>query len=140
MAEPNEFKLICPTDFRYPVADLEDFLTEDAFTKYKLKVEIALVKTLAKHGLCPQAAAREIEKATRSVTTKEVYEEMSAKVQPITSIEIKESDMELEPTGSDSYLVTEYHLEGEEWVSGGQGTFEQVTFYPGEYYPEPKDV
>ncbi len=75
MAEPNEFKLICPTDFRYPVADLEDFLTEDAFTKYKLKVEIALVKTLAKHGLCPQVAAREIEKATRSITTKEVYEE-----------------------------------------------------------------
>lgn len=75
MAEPNEFKLICPTDFRYSVSDLDDFLTEDAFTKYKLKVEIALVKTLAKHGLCPRKVVAEIEKATRSVTTKEVYEE-----------------------------------------------------------------
>jgi adenylosuccinate lyase len=75
MAESSEFKLICPTDFRYPVADLEGFLTEDAFTKYKLRVEIALVKTLAKHGLCPRKVAAEIEKATRSVTTKEVYEE-----------------------------------------------------------------
>ncbi len=74
MAESGEFKLICPTDFRYFVSDLEDFLTEEAFTKYKLRVESALVKTLAKHGLCPQIAAREIEKATNRVTTKEVYE------------------------------------------------------------------
>ncbi|GAG10942.1 unnamed protein product, partial [marine sediment metagenome] len=71
----SEFELISPTDFRYSVGDLEKYLTEDAFTRYKLKVEVALVKTLAKYGLCTQKIASEIEKASSQVSTKEIYEE-----------------------------------------------------------------
>jgi adenylosuccinate lyase len=75
MDTSDQFNLFSPTDFRYPVGELEAYLSENAFTKYKLKVEAALVRTLAKHNLCPKKIADEIEKATGRVTTQEVYEE-----------------------------------------------------------------
>lgn len=71
----DKYRFFSPTDFRYAVKDLEDYLSEDAFTKYKAKGELALIKTLSKHGICPQNAVREVERAITQLTTREVYEE-----------------------------------------------------------------
>jgi adenylosuccinate lyase len=70
-----KYNLVSPTDFRYSVKDLEEYLTEDAFTKYKAKVELALIKTLVKYNLAPQNIIQEVENAIKKVTTQEVYDE-----------------------------------------------------------------
>jgi len=36
---------------------------------------VALIKTLAKYGLCPKSVVKEVEKAVKKITTQEVYEE-----------------------------------------------------------------
>lgn len=71
----DKYSFFSPTDYRYSVEDLKDFLSEDAFTKYKIKVEIALIKVLVKYGLCPKKIIEEIEKAAKEITTEEVYQE-----------------------------------------------------------------
>jgi adenylosuccinate lyase len=71
----KDFDLFSPTDFRYAVEDLKPYLTEEAFTKYKARVEAALVKTLAKYGVCPEDVVQEVEQAASSISTKEVYDE-----------------------------------------------------------------
>lgn len=71
----EKFELFSPTDFRYPVEDLKPYLSEGAFIRYKAKVEVALVKILARRGVCSQAIAKETIQAANLVTAAEVYEE-----------------------------------------------------------------
>jgi len=75
------FDNISPIDFRYYGRDkkaleaLNPYLSEKAFVKYLAKVEVALVKVLAKKGICPEKIAKEVEHAAERVTAEEVYEE-----------------------------------------------------------------
>jgi adenylosuccinate lyase len=72
------FNLVCPLDYRYNkelFEKLQPFVTEEAFIKYQLKVEAALVRTMSEWGICPEDIAVEIEKACEKVTAKEVYDE-----------------------------------------------------------------
>lgn len=71
----DRYNCFSPTDFRYPVEELEQYLSEDAFTKYKAKVETALVETLADYDVCSQDAVEEVKKSDEKITTEEVYEE-----------------------------------------------------------------
>lgn len=68
----KNFNLFSPTDYRYPIWDLEDYLTEEAFTKYKVDVEIALIKMLARYGLCPEEIIDELEIVSEQISTREV--------------------------------------------------------------------
>lgn len=70
-----DWKLFSPTDYRYAVVQLADYLTEESFLKYKIKVEIALIKTLAEFNLCPNDIVEEVEKAGKKVKLEQVYEE-----------------------------------------------------------------
>lgn len=70
-----DYGLFSPTDFRYGVEDLKPYLTEERFTKYKVMVEAALLKTLAKHGICPIGVAEEVDGLADKVLTEDVYKE-----------------------------------------------------------------
>ena len=48
------FDTFSPTDYRYSIADLKPYLSEEAFITYKARVESALVRALADRGLCSQ--------------------------------------------------------------------------------------
>ncbi len=75
------FENISPIDYRYYGRDkkikdvLEPYLSENAYIKYKLKVESALAQTLAKQGICKKDIADSISKACEKVTAREVYAE-----------------------------------------------------------------
>ena len=75
------FDAISPLDFRYygrnkrTFEKLQPYLSEAAFIKYALKIELALAKTLAKNRICSNKIADEIEKACRNVTPEQVYAE-----------------------------------------------------------------
>ncbi len=69
--------LFSPTDFRYQVKDLLPYLSEEAYVKYKARIEAALALQLSKSGLCSQEVAQEIVRAAGEVTASEVYEEES---------------------------------------------------------------
>ena len=74
------FDTVSPLDFRYytksrQYAALNKYFSENANTHYKLKVEEAVVKVLAKRKVCPKKAASEISEAVKKVTAKEVYAE-----------------------------------------------------------------
>lgn len=73
--EPDYSELFSPTDFRYLVKDLLPYLSEEAYVKYKAKVEAALAKELSKNGLCSPQVAEEIARASETVTASEVYAE-----------------------------------------------------------------
>ncbi|MFI5419557.1 MAG: lyase family protein [Nitrososphaerales archaeon] len=75
MAGPSYSELVSPTDFRYSVPELFPFLSEDAYVKYKGRVEAALARQLAASGICSEAIAREIESAASQITAEEVYAE-----------------------------------------------------------------
>jgi adenylosuccinate lyase len=66
---------LSPADYRYWDADVAQYLSENAYTRYKLAVELALVKALAKRKVCSQKVVDEVEAACAQVTTAEVYEE-----------------------------------------------------------------
>ncbi len=66
---------LSPADYRYWDEDVAKYLSENAYTRYKLQVELALIKALAKRKICPQTVVQEVEKACAQVTTAEVYEE-----------------------------------------------------------------
>jgi adenylosuccinate lyase len=70
-----DFNIFSPTDYRYSIEDLKPYLTEEAFIKYKVRVEQALAKALAKRGLISQEIANEIIQATDEITAEEVYAE-----------------------------------------------------------------
>jgi len=69
------YDLFSPSDYRYYVNELKPFLSEEAFVKYKSKVEAALARVLAKRGIITQRSADEISKACEEVKASEVYEE-----------------------------------------------------------------
>ncbi|MBI1927437.1 adenylosuccinate lyase [Candidatus Poribacteria bacterium] len=75
------FEAVSPIDFRYYGWDkgffkrLAPYASEGAFIKYQLKVELALVKTLAKWGICPKEIVPEVETACNEITPAEVYQE-----------------------------------------------------------------
>jgi adenylosuccinate lyase len=69
------FEYFSPTDYRYAVEELKPYLSEEAFIKYKAKVESALVQVLAKRGLCSLEVAREVEGASKQISAEEVYRE-----------------------------------------------------------------
>lgn len=69
------YDCISPIDYRYWDEEVAKYLSENGFTRAKLQVELALVKILARRGVCPEEIVREVEKACSEVTTAEVYEE-----------------------------------------------------------------
>ncbi len=73
--EPLYSELFSPTDFRYQVSDLFPYLSEEAYVKYKARVEAALALQLSKAGLCLPEAAEEIARASDAVSAEEVYAE-----------------------------------------------------------------
>lgn len=75
MSSRSSFDNISPVDYRYFDEEISQFLSDSAYTRYKLSVELALVKALAKRGICPPDALGEIEKACGQVTPEEVYAE-----------------------------------------------------------------
>ncbi len=66
--------MIHPTDGRYLVKELTQFLSEEAFLRYKLRVESAHARSLSKIGVCSSRVADEIARmaTTENVTPKEV--------------------------------------------------------------------
>lgn len=69
------FDNISPVDYRYYDEEAESYLSENAFTRYKLRVEFALAKAQHRRGMCPDDTLEEIRKACEKVTTEEVYTE-----------------------------------------------------------------
>ncbi len=80
MLRRNIFENISPIDHRYSLHEeefkkLSSFLSESATIKYQADVEIALVRVLAKRGICSTEVAREVEDAARKLKPEEVYSE-----------------------------------------------------------------
>jgi adenylosuccinate lyase len=75
MNSRSPFDSIAPVDYRYFDEEVAQYLSDSAYTHYKLQVELSLVKALAKRGICPPKALKEIEKACASVTPEEAYAE-----------------------------------------------------------------
>lgn len=77
----NRFDSTSPLDYRYygdnPAffARLQPYVSETAYINYILKVELALVRLLARHGICPPSVPREVEAAIPHITPDQVYEE-----------------------------------------------------------------
>src|SRR5438477_5096538 len=75
------FDTISPIDYRYYGDDpqffarLQPYVSEKANIDYLLRVEVALVKMLARWGICGQAGADQVEAASRDMPAAEVYEE-----------------------------------------------------------------
>ncbi|PIU21289.1 MAG: hypothetical protein COT15_02930 [Candidatus Diapherotrites archaeon CG08_land_8_20_14_0_20_34_12] len=75
------FDFVNPIDFRYYGRNeklkesLGKYFSENARIKYQAKVELALVKSLAKRKMCSQTAVDETKKAIEKITAKEVYTE-----------------------------------------------------------------
>ena len=75
MKARDQFDSLSPVDYRYWDEEVAEYLSENAFTRYKLLVELALVKVLYRRGICHESAVKEVEAACGQVTTAEVYEE-----------------------------------------------------------------
>ncbi len=71
----SKFSTCSPTDYRYSVKDLEQYLSAEASVRYQAIVEKALAEALASHGICSSIIAAEIAKAADSVTAAEVENE-----------------------------------------------------------------
>lgn len=75
------FDAVSPFDARYYGADqrfynkVRDYLSEEASIRYFLKVEDALVQTLARYGFCSEEVSREVSRACEEITAEEVYTE-----------------------------------------------------------------
>jgi adenylosuccinate lyase len=75
MKEEIDFSAFSPTDYRYAVADLRAYLSDEAYVTYKAKIEAALAQVFASRGLLKQELCDEIVAAASDVTAREVYEE-----------------------------------------------------------------
>ena len=73
--ERDIFDNLSPIDYRYKDPEVEKYLSENAFTKYKLQVECALAIALAHFGICTSEDVTAIEIACEHITTDEVYAE-----------------------------------------------------------------
>jgi adenylosuccinate lyase len=77
--ERDIFLNLSPLDHRYYASNeplfnqLAEYFSENAYIQYELKVEAALVRVLAKRGLCSQAIAAEVSQACNEVEPEEVY-------------------------------------------------------------------
>ncbi|MDD9953560.1 MAG: lyase family protein [Candidatus Woesearchaeota archaeon] len=69
------YENISPLDYRYINKHAREYLSEDAFMRYQLNVEAALVAGFAKHGLCSKKIAAEVQAGCAKVTAADVYEE-----------------------------------------------------------------
>lgn len=84
MPQPTQrsvYDSVSPLEFRYYGVEpalvdlLSPYVTERARLAYELKVEVAAARVLARRGICPPEAAREIEVAAARVTAEEVAAE-----------------------------------------------------------------
>ena len=77
------FEAVSPLDFRYYGGNDEfmrrliPYVSESGYVRYQAKVEAALVRTLANHGICSHECADEVEGAAEEITAEEVYEEQT---------------------------------------------------------------
>ena len=77
----NRFNSISPMDFKYYGGDkelfnkLNPYLSENATIKYRLRVEAALARVLARKKVCTKGIADEIERACKKITAEEVFAE-----------------------------------------------------------------
>ena len=75
------FDNISPLDYRYVGRDKEaakllaPYLSENARVHYQAQVEAALVRVLARQGICSKEIAREVEQACRCVKPEDFYKE-----------------------------------------------------------------
>ena len=69
------FNGFSPTDFRYYVKDMENYLSEEAYIRYKAMVESKIAETYADFGVFDRKIAEEIENACKTLKVEEVYEE-----------------------------------------------------------------
>ncbi|MBI5787379.1 MAG: adenylosuccinate lyase [Candidatus Schekmanbacteria bacterium] len=75
------YDAVSPLDYRYYGSDwelferLKPYVTEKAYVGYLAKVEAALVKTMAKYGICNQAIAQDVENACSDIDPEAVYAE-----------------------------------------------------------------
>ncbi|MBE0516523.1 MAG: adenylosuccinate lyase [Methanophagales archaeon] len=75
MNEEIDFSAFSPTDYRYAVDELRSYLSEDAYVRYKAKIEAALAQVLEKQGIVKRDLCDEIVAAASRITAEEVYEE-----------------------------------------------------------------
>ena len=75
METRDQFDSISPVDYRYWDREAAKYLSENGFTRYKLLVELALVRVLHRRGICPEVVVKKVEAACSQVTTAEVYKE-----------------------------------------------------------------
>ena len=81
MVKLDTFDMFSPLDYRYIGDDkemlkrLSPYLSESAYVKYLLRVEVAIMKALGKQGLFKVSLAKEVEKAVKDITPEEVYDE-----------------------------------------------------------------
>ncbi len=75
MRPSDAFGSIAPVDYRYWDEEVAQYLSDSAYLKYKLSVELALVKALQKRGVCSAEVVQEVEAACAQVTPEEAYAE-----------------------------------------------------------------
>jgi adenylosuccinate lyase len=75
MRPSDAFDSIAPVDYRYWDEEVAGYLSDRAYLKYKLSVELALVKALQKRGVCSADVVKEVEAACAEVTPEEAYAE-----------------------------------------------------------------
>ena len=71
----DRFDCISPADYRYWDEEVACYLSENGFTRYKLLVELALVRILHRYKFCSQKVVKEVRRVCSQITTDEVYEE-----------------------------------------------------------------
>lgn len=71
----DQFDNISALDYRYWDKETAQYLSENAFVRYKIRTELALLRSLAKQGVCPSHVPGEVETACMDLTVQEVYEE-----------------------------------------------------------------
>ena len=75
MKEEIDFLAFSPTDYRYAVDALRNYLSEEAFVKDKAKIEAAVARVFENKGILSKDLCDEIVAAASSVKAEEVHEE-----------------------------------------------------------------
>jgi adenylosuccinate lyase len=77
----NQYDATSPLDYRYYGDNptffrrLRPYVSEAAYIDYSLRIELALVRLLARHGVCSPRVPEEVEQAIQTISAEEVYEE-----------------------------------------------------------------
>ncbi|MHC1635814.1 MAG: adenylosuccinate lyase, partial [Candidatus Methanospirareceae archaeon] len=69
------FSTFSPTDYRYAVEELKEYLSEEAFVRYKAKVEAAIARAFEKRGILRKDLCDAIIEACEEIRADEVYDE-----------------------------------------------------------------